>query len=172
MRFFKSSLIIDACKLFVNAFCTRKILSTEKIFLWINIVSKIVFWRYEWGKLWIDPRNCGWFVDNFVEFGSLGKLSFGWKTEQCGKSWTVSVCWHLSRFVLQRLCCPQDRGASDKSRQIIRERTHFFPSGAAILYLTKRGRRRGSGVRPAGRSLSGRVDGRLHRICLCGKCAS
>lgn len=28
---------------------------------------------------------------------------------------------------------------SDKSRQIVRERTHFFALRAAILYLTKRG---------------------------------
>ena len=58
------------------------------------------------------------------------------------------------------------RSASDKSRQIVRERTHFFPPRAAILYLTKRGSAEGG---RAGCSLPGRGDGRLYRIRLCGE---
>ena len=76
------------------------------------------------------------------------------------------LCLFRGRFAVLRL--PAGREAlSDKSRQIVRERTHFFAPRAAILYLTKRGSAEGD--RKALLCRRGRGDDRLYRIRLCGE---
>ena len=67
MRFFKSSLIIVGRVIFVNVFCPRKTLSTEKLFVWINYVNILIRSRRKGRNVWIIPSNCGIIVDNFVE---------------------------------------------------------------------------------------------------------
>ena len=67
MRFFKSSLIIVGRNRFVNIFCPRKTLSTEKLFVWINYVNILIRSRRKGRNVWIIPSNCGIIVDNFVE---------------------------------------------------------------------------------------------------------
>src|SRR5699024_12195095 len=53
--------------IFVNVFCSRKTLSTEKLFVWINYVNILIRSRRKGRNVWIIPSNCGIIVDNFVE---------------------------------------------------------------------------------------------------------
>ena len=97
-------------------------------------------------KMSITSLKCGIVVDNFCVLPSSRAACFAPPRSFVEK---VGRFRFVGRFYDFPCGSPHfDAGGeagSDKSRQIVRERTHFFALSAAILYLTKRGSAEGCG---------------------------